>query len=263
MSSASNNPSPQAIILAAGKGTRMGADQPKVSFEAAGRPLVWWVVRACRAAGVSRCIIVVGYKGEVVRRILADEPDCVFVEQSEQLGTGHATKMAAPLFDPQNPVDVFVLAGDAPLLRSQTLQALLRTHRKNNAAATLAAAEVDDPTGYGRVIRDADGCFQAIVEEKDATPEQKRIRQINPSYYCFRSDALFSALEQVKNANKQAEYYLTDVPVLHRRAALTVAVVDAVPPEDVLGVNTPQQLAVVDAILRQRHAARRQQEESV
>ncbi len=243
---------PQAIILAAGKGTRMGGDLPKVVYEVAGEPMVRHVVRACREAGVSRSIIVVGYKADLVRSVLADEPDVVFVEQTEQLGTGHATQMAAPLFENQPATDVFVLAGDGPLIQGRTLARVLEMHRRSRAAATLATAVLDDPTGYGRIIRNADGSFAGIVEQKDATPEQLAIREVNPSYYCFRSDALFASLAHVRNDNAQGEYYLTDVPGLLKRQGHVVTVVEAVPPQDVLSINTPQQLAEVDAILRTR-----------
>ena len=150
----------------------MGGDRPKVLYEVADLPMVTWVVRACRAAGVSRCIVVVGYKGDDVRAALASEPGCEFVEQTEQLGTGHAAQMAAPFFEGQPDGDVFVLAGDGPLIRAATLETLLDTHRQRNADATLATAVIDDPSGYGRVVRDPhDGDFMAIVEQKDATPK--------------------------------------------------------------------------------------------
>ncbi|MEX0774966.1 MAG: NTP transferase domain-containing protein [Phycisphaeraceae bacterium] len=246
---------PQAIILAAGKGTRMGGDAgntlPKVVYPVADRPMVWWVVKACRDAGVSRCIVVIGYKGELVQEALADVPGVEYVEQREQLGTGHATRMAEPLLRGQS-LDVFVLAGDGPLIRQATLEQLLDTHRRTGAAATLATSVIADPTGYGRVVRDADGGFGQIVEQKDATPEQRRITEVNPSYYCFASDGLFRTLRQLRNDNKQGEYYLTDVPALLKAQGKTVTVEDAVPPEDVLSINTPQQLAEVDGILRKR-----------
>lgn len=233
----------------------MGGDKPKVLYEVAGLPMVTWVVRACRMAGVSRCVIVVGYKGDDVRAALVDEPGCEFVEQTEQLGTGHAARMAAPLFEADEIGDTFVLAGDGPLIRAATLEKLLHAHREREADATLATAVIDDPMGYGRVIRDPhDGDFMAIVEQKDATPEQLAINEVNPSYYCFRSQALFAALARVSNDNQQGEYYLTDVPGLLRSEGRSVAVVDAVPAEDVLSINTPQQLEEVDRILREREA---------
>ncbi|MFA9479054.1 NTP transferase domain-containing protein [Phycisphaerales bacterium AB-hyl4] len=248
---------PTAILLAAGKGTRMGGDRAKVLYEAAGQSMIRWVVQACKAAGCERVIVVVGYQADAVRESLADEPGVAFVEQTEQLGTGHAAMMAAPCFEGRPATDVFVLAGDAPLIREQTLAKLLAVHRETQAVATLATAELDDPTGYGRVLRDASGNFDAIVEQKDATDEQRAIREVNPSYYCFRSDRLFDSLAKVSNDNKQGEYYLTDVPGMLKQAGERVSVVDAVPAEDVIGVNTPEQLAVVDEILKNRASGMR------
>jgi bifunctional UDP-N-acetylglucosamine pyrophosphorylase/glucosamine-1-phosphate N-acetyltransferase len=255
-SSTRSNP-PAAIILAAGKGTRMaghaaGEDLPKVVYEVAGEPMIRWVVRACRDAGVGRCVVVIGFKGDLIREALADEAGCEFVVQSEQLGTGHATRMAEPQFKGTPATDVFVLAGDGPLIRATTLLQLLEAHRSSAAAATLATSQIEEPAGYGRVIRDEDGGFGRIVEQKDATPEQLRVREINPSYYCFRSDLLFSALADVENRNAAGEYYLTDVPALLKKRGETVTVVEAVPPSDVLGINTPEDLAKVDRLMRDR-----------
>ena len=160
--------------------------------------------------------------------------------------------MAEPLFAGQLPGDVFVLAGDGPLIRAQTLTVLLHKHRSSGAAATLATAVIDDPTGYGRVLRTSDGGFDRIVEHKDATVQQRMIREINPSYYCFRSDALFGALKQLQPNNRQGEYYLTDAPAILKSQGLKVMVADSVPSEDVLSINTPVELAQVDGILRRR-----------
>ncbi len=246
---------PQAIILAAGKGTRMGGDLPKVAYEVAGRPMVWWVVRACLEAGVSRCLIVVGYHAQQVKDALTDYHDsCAFVRQDEQLGTGHATQMAGPLFDGQPPADVFVLPGDGPLIKPQTLSKLLDTHRSAAAAATLVTSVLDDPTGYGRVIRDNTNAFQAIIEQKDATPQQKQVREINTGYYCFQSNHLFESLANITNTNNQGEFYLTDVPGILKQAGRTVAIVGNAPPQEVMGVNTPQQLDEVDRIMRASQA---------
>ena len=258
-----------AIILAAGKGKRMtgaggvplagpdGQPLPKVLYPVADKPMVWWVVKACLEAGVQRCIVVIGYGGEQVRSALAGEPNCHFVEQTEQLGTGHAARMAEPLFNPGQQRDVFVLAGDGPLIRAETLTQLLTAHRQASAGATLATAVLDDPTGYGRVLRDAAGGLIAIVEQKDATPDQLRCREVNPSYYCFRSDLLFSALALVKRNNAQGEYYLTDVPSMLKVQGYAVKVVDAVPPQDVHSVNNPEQLALVDGLMRKRNRVSR------
>ncbi|MAG16813.1 MAG: glycosyl transferase family 2 [Phycisphaerae bacterium] len=241
-----------AIVLAAGQGTRMGGGKAKVLYEAAGRPLVCWVVDACFEAGVNRCVVVVGYQADAVRAAMAGLPRCTFVEQHERLGTGHAVMMARPSFDDAPTNDVLVLAGDAPLVQARTLTSLIEEHHATGAAATVATAVLDDPTGYGRVLRDSDGSFVRIVEHKDATPEQLAVREINPSYYCFQSDKLFTALTRIRNDNAQNEYYLTDVPEVLKASGDRVSVVGAVPAEQVMGVNTTEQLKQVEHVLRTR-----------
>jgi len=214
--------------------------------------MVCWVVEACQQAGVSLSVVVVGYKREVVEGTLADYANVTFVEQAEQLGTGHAAMMAEPALQDETVKDVFVLAGDGPLIRPETLTHVIEHHRSTGASATLAI--LDDPTGYGRVIRDASGGggFDRIVEQKDATPEQLSIQEVNPSYYCFDRALLFEYLKKVDANNKQNEYYLTDVPGLLKADGHTISVVDAVPAEDVLGINTTEHLAFVDGIMRKR-----------
>ena len=245
------------MILAAGKGTRMQSDLPKVMHEAMGRPMVAWVVDAARAAGATRIVLVIGHGADLVRQAFAEARDVEFALQSEQLGTGHAVRMAEPnLAAAAAQTDAFVLCGDGPLIRPETLRKLLEVHRTQHASATLATSVIDRPSGYGRIVRDAQGRMSRIVEQKDASESEKAIREINPSYYCFRTDELLAALARVGNTNASREYYLTDVFGLLREAGRTVAAVDAVPPEDVLSVNDPAQLAEVDAILRRRHAGR-------
>ncbi|MEM9252361.1 MAG: NTP transferase domain-containing protein [Planctomycetota bacterium] len=244
-------PAPAAVILAAGKGTRMGSDLAKVLHEVAGKPMLHWVIGACRAAGASPIVVVVGYQADRVIELFDGQPDLRFVHQREQLGTGHAAMMAEPVLAGHRG-DVFVLNGDGPLIRESTLAALLETHRAEQADGTLATSRLDDPTGYGRIIRDADGQLVAIVEQKDATPEQLAVNEVNPNYLCYRTPALLDALGKLSSDNAQGEYYLTDVPRLIRARGGSIAVVDAVPPQDVLGINTPDQLAEVDAILRDR-----------
>ena len=244
---------PHAILLAAGKGTRMNSDLPKVMLEVAGRPMLRWVLDACFAAGVQRCFVVVGYGGDRVREAFADESRCTFVEQTQQLGTAHAVDVTRPHLEGLPAGDVFVLAGDGPLIRADTLRRLLETHREADAAATLATAVLDDPTGYGRIVRHApQNTFARIVEQKDADPDELLIREVNPSYYCFRRGDLFQAISQISNDNKQGEYYLTDAPGILRQQGQTVALVDAVPADDVLSINTPHQLAAVDRLMRER-----------
>ncbi len=252
----SGRPAPQAVILAAGKGTRMNQDdRPKVLYPVADKPMLWWVVKTCRDAGVSRCVIVVGYKADDVRRALAGFEGIEFVEQTDPKGTAHAAQVTRPLFEDQPATDLFVLAGDGPLIRTKTLARLLEVHRRRGASATLATSVIDDPTGYGRIIRGADGGLERIVEQKDATPEQLQIKEVNPSYYCFDSEALFAALDEVQTQNSLGEYYITDVPAILKGHGKKVEVVEAVPPQDVLSINTPAQLQEVDAILRRRLAS--------
>ena len=242
-----------AIVLAAGKGTRMKSDLPKVMHPAHGRPMVEWVVDAARGAGCAPVVLVVGHGAPLVRGHFAGRPGTEFVVQDPQLGTGHAVDMARPLFERgMLGEETLVLCGDGPLVRPHTLDVLLATHRRTGAAATLATAVVQDPAGYGRIERDAAGGFARIVEHKDASPAQRAIHEVNPSYYCFRTADLFDALRRVTNQNASGEYYLTDVFELLLRDGRRVSVVDAVPPEDVLSVNTPEQLAEVSAILAGR-----------
>ncbi|MDX2017343.1 MAG: NTP transferase domain-containing protein [Planctomycetota bacterium] len=252
----SNSPgdSLSAIIMAAGKGTRMASDLPKVVHPVGGRPMVCAVVDACLEAGCQRIVAVVGYKQELVREALAGYGDKVrFAVQSEQLGTGHAVACAkAEAMGSPVPAHTFVLAGDGPLIRASTLRTLAQTHARANASATIATAILEDATGYGRIVRDAQGQFSAIVEQKNATPEQLKVREVNPSYYLFRTPALFEALERVGRNELTGEYYLTDTLAILKGRGDRVEVVPGVPPEDVLSINTLAELAKVDAIFRAR-----------
>jgi bifunctional UDP-N-acetylglucosamine pyrophosphorylase / glucosamine-1-phosphate N-acetyltransferase len=253
-----------AIILAAGRGTRMRSDLPKVVFPVGGRAMVCAVVDACLAAGCSRIVVVVGHKQELVREALAGYTSprgplgsIEFAVQDQQRGTGHAVQCAAPLFakEASSPGHrVFVLCGDGPLIRAATLHAVLERHGSAQAAATLATAVIDDPSGYGRIVRDASGRFSAIVEQKNCTPEQLKVREVNPSYYCFDAQALFGAMPRVARNPLTQEYYLTDVPAILMQQGQRVEVLEAVPPEDVLSINTPEDLAKVDEIYRSRHS---------
>ncbi len=248
---------PVAIILAAGKGTRMNSDLPKVVHPVGGAPMVHAVVNACREAGCTRIVLVVGYKQELVRSTFSGENarGIEFAEQTEQLGTGHAVQCCREVLSKEARSEhqpVFVLAGDGPLIRAKTLRTLLDRHRASHAAASLATSVIDDPTGYGRIARDASGKLVGIVEHKDCTPEQLKIREVNPSYYCFDARHLFETLATLKRNEKSGEYYITDVPTMLLSKGQRVEVIDAVPPEDVLSINNPTQLAEVDAIYRKR-----------
>lgn len=241
--------------MAAGKGTRMQSDLAKVMHPVAGRPMVRWVVDAARAAGATKTVLIVGHGADIVRAEFAGDRDIEFAMQMPQLGTGHAVMMAKPNLERDAAAtDAFVLCGDGPLIRHETLRQLLGVHREQRASATLATSVIAEPKGYGRIVRDGQGRMERIVEHKDASEAERAIREINPSYYCFRVDDLLAALAEVGNSNAGGEYYLTDVFGILRGKGRTVAAVDAVPPEDVLSINDPQQLAEVDAILRARIA---------
>ncbi len=245
----------EAMLLAAGKGTRMGSDLPKVCHLVGGRPMVCAVVDACLDAGCSRIVVVVGYKQELVRAALAEYGSIVrFAVQDEQLGTGHAVMCAEAAYPAQtrDGLDLFVLCGDGPLIRSETLRTVLARHRQTVASATLATSVIDDPSGYGRIVRDAQGRFLRIVEQKNASADELKIREINPSYYCFDTGAMFDALGRVRRNELSGEYYITDVFEGMLNTGRRVEVIDAVPPEDVLSINTPEHLAEVDRIFRGR-----------
>ncbi|MGP1272322.1 MAG: NTP transferase domain-containing protein [Phycisphaerales bacterium] len=247
---------PSAIILAAGKGTRMASDLPKVCHPVAGRPMVSWVVDACLSVGCDRVVAVVGYKQDLVREALAEFGTRVaFAVQDEQRGTGHAVRCALPALDDEpEATPVFVLCGDGPLIRTETLEAILRRHGASDAAATLATALLEDPSGYGRIVRDDAGGFLRIVEQKNASPAELAVREVNPSYYCFRLDAMRWGLGRIAANELTGEEYITDLPELLRLAGRSVSVIEAVPAEDVLSINTPEHLAEVDRVLRARLA---------
>jgi len=240
-----------AIILAAGKSTRMKSNRPKVLHEVCGKPMLHYILHACYQAGVQRSIVIVGHGKEQVVDAFSSDPRITWVEQTEQLGTGHAARMAEPELR-KHGGDVFILAGDGPLIRGDVLKTLLRAHHEEHAAASMATAVLDDPTGYGRVIRDKDGNFVEIIEQLDATAEQRDIKEVFPSYYCLRSEDLLLALSKLKNENKKREYYLTDIYGILAKASRKVVAVQAVGQDDVLGVNNRQQLAEVDNIMQDR-----------
>ena len=240
-----------AIILAAGKSTRMKSRRAKPLHEICGRPMLHYIAQACFAAGCDRLLVVVGYgKDEIVSQFGGHER-ISFVEQTEQLGTGHAARVCEPQLRGTHG-DVFILAGDVPLTRAEALRTLLRAHREEHAAASMATAILDDPTGYGRVVRDGKGEFVKIVEQLDGTPEQREIREVFPSYYCCRAEDLLFALARLKNENKKSEYYLTDIFEILKVAGKKVVAVQAVTAEDVIAPNTREQLAQADCLMQER-----------
>lgn len=239
-----------AVILAAGKGTRLKTQWPKVLHEVLGRPMLAHVFDACRAADVRELIAVIGYEKEKVKQAFSADRDVCWVEQNEQKGTGHAVMMCREALSGFE--HALVLCGDGPLIRAQTVRELLARHREEANACTLATAEIDDPSGYGRILRNAAGGLTGIVEHGDCNPEQRRIREVNPSYYCFRVADLLEALTQITPNNAKSEYYLTDCVSVLLTAGRRVGAVTAVPPEDIFSINSRQDLALVNRVMRQR-----------
>ncbi len=237
-----------ALILAAGKGTRMKSTIPKVLHRAAGRFLLEHVVRAAREAGAGRIIAVVGHGAEQVREAIGE--DIEYILQPEQLGTGHAVMQAESRLTAITGT-VLVVCGDTPLLTGATLKKLLEHHHQKNAAATMLTAFLPDSTGYGRVVRGPGGELLQVVEQKDANPEQLAIREINTGTYCFNIQALFSALQQVRPQNSQGEYYLTDCIELIKRSGQVVEGIPAADWRETLGINSREQLAEAETLLRQ------------
>ena len=240
-----------AIILAAGKSTRMKSQRVKVLHEICGRPMLAYVLDAARQAGAERIIVVVGHDRESVMREFSDQSDIVWVHQQEQKGTGHAVQVCRDALKDFT-CDVFILAGDGPLIRAETLSRIVEEHRCKQAAMTLATSVIDNPAGYGRIVRDAAGEILAIVEEKDASSDQRAIHEVNPSYYLFDAKALFGALEKIKPNNQKGEYYLTDTLAILRSDGQKVRAVAAVPAEDILSINSRRELAVVNRVMQRR-----------
>jgi bifunctional UDP-N-acetylglucosamine pyrophosphorylase/glucosamine-1-phosphate N-acetyltransferase len=240
-----------AIILAAGKSTRMKSDQPKVLHNLCGRPMLAYVLDACRDAGITEFHVVVGFGKDDVIGAFSSYPGTTFVEQRQQNGTGHAVSMCADAFKGFSG-NVIVIAGDMPLIRAQTLRELIDNHRAAGAKASIATTVLDDPTSYGRIIRTPDGEFERIVEHRDCTPEQLRVCEVNPSYYCFDAQALFEALPKVKADNAKGEYYITDVLSLIQQAGHAVSARTSVPPEDAIGINSRCDLADVSKLMQRR-----------
>jgi bifunctional UDP-N-acetylglucosamine pyrophosphorylase / glucosamine-1-phosphate N-acetyltransferase len=247
--------SPLAIVLAAGKGTRMKSDLPKVLCQANGRALVEYVLDALRAGGVENFVVVVGYRAELVEEALADDDRIQFALQSEQLGTGHAVMMCRNMIQDHHGA-VVVVAGDSPMLQAESIQRLLDEFRSTRPACVLGSLIHPDPTGLGRIVRDEEGKFTAIVEHKDATPEQLAIQEANMSTYVFDCQKMLGALDQLTDDNQQREYYITDVPAILLRAGEDVRALPVLKPIEALSVNTVEQLAEVEAAIRGGLAAK-------
>ncbi|WP_460801792.1 bifunctional UDP-N-acetylglucosamine diphosphorylase/glucosamine-1-phosphate N-acetyltransferase GlmU [Microbacterium sp. GXF6406] len=249
------------IVLAAGQGTRMKSRLPKVLHPIAGRPLVGHVLTTATVLEADHIEVVVRHeRDQVVSAISAQYPNAVIVDQDEIPGTGRAVQVAVDALPADFEGDVLVLSGDVPLLEADTLQALLAGHRRAEAAATILSALLDDPTGYGRIIRDEAGTVSRIVEQKDATAEEAAVSEINAGVYVFRASALRSFLSQLDQNNAQGELYLTDVIGLLRQARHTVAAEIAADTAATFGVNDRAQLAEAGRVLNARIVRRWQRD---
>ncbi len=239
----------RAVILAAGKGTRMKSDLPKVVHSIEGKCLVDYVIEAARGAGVTDICLVVGYKQDVVKAMI-ESRDVTFVYQEKQLGTGHAVKCADSFLEGEG--STMILCGDTPLITAQSLRRLCEFHEEHGNAVTVLSARVEDPSGYGRIIRDEAGHFVKSVEHKDASEAELASHEINAGMYIFDTKELKEALEKITPNNAQGEYYLPDTLTVIREKGLKVDAYVLEDATDITGVNDKQQLEAAAEIIKSR-----------
>jgi bifunctional UDP-N-acetylglucosamine pyrophosphorylase/glucosamine-1-phosphate N-acetyltransferase/UDP-N-acetylglucosamine pyrophosphorylase len=234
-----------AVVLAAGRGTRMKSELPKVLFPVLGRPMIHWVLDALAEAGINRSVVVVGYRAELVQETLANRTGVEFAIQAEQKGTGHAVQMCQPQLE-KHSGPVLVVAGDSPLIQSDSILSILKAYHDGDWACLLGTLIKEDPAGLGRIVRDSEGRFEKIVEHKDASDEQRSIREVNMSTYLFSSPALGWSLGQLSNENAQGEFYLTDCPEILRRDGRNVDALPILKACESLSINTIEELELVE-----------------
>ncbi len=237
-----------AVVMAGGKGTRMKSDLPKVLIPVLGRPMIEYVLDALEEAGVDRMFVVVGHRAELVQETLSHRRGLTYCLQAEQLGTGHAVMMCRErLADHDGPV--LVVAGDSPMMQSSSIRGLFEAFHRDRPACILGTANKEDPQGLGRVVRDEQGRFIGIVEEKDATAEQRAITEVNLSCYLFDCSHLLRSLDQLNADNAQAEYYITDCPGILLREGHDVRALNILQACESLSINTPVELSIVEEAL--------------
>lgn len=241
---------PIAIVMAAGKGTRMKSDLPKVLCQANGRTLVSYVLDALKEAGVASMVVVVGYKSELVESELKGDSRVQFAYQTEQLGTGHAVMMCREQLSGHDG-PVVVVAGDSPMMQVSSIKALLDEFQQSRPACILGTLIHEDPTGLGRIVRDQDGKFTGIVEHKDATEEQLEIAEVNMSTYVFDCRKMLGALDSLTDDNKQKEYYITDLPGILLANDEDIRALPVLEPIEALSVNTVEHLAEVERAINE------------
>ncbi|MEA2104341.1 MAG: NTP transferase domain-containing protein [Candidatus Cloacimonadota bacterium] len=235
------------IILAAGKGVRMKSNLPKVLHEFNGKPMISRIVETAQNIKPKKIAVVVGYKKDVVIEALKNFDSIIFVEQKKQNGTGHAVLMTAKYFSGFDG-NVVITPGDVPLLKAKTIDNLIRIHNEKNAAATVLTAILNDPTGYGRIIRDKNGYVLKIVEHKDASEQKRKVNEINSGIFCFDAKKLFEILPLIKTNNAQNELYLTDTLEILQNEGAKIAAVIAKDPLEISGINSPEQLKELESL---------------
>ncbi len=241
-----------AVILAAGKGTRMNSDLPKVLHKICQKPLLFYVLSSVQELGIGTPYVIIGYQAQKVIDSFKNE-NIEFVLQKEQLGTGHAVMQAEPHFFNKEET-VLVLNGDMPLITSSILQDLIDAHVKSKASATVLSAKLADPTGYGRIIKSKNGDLEKIVEQKDASLGELAVNEINTGTYCFESKDLFGSLKEICPENSQHEYYLTDVMQILRKNNKKVSAYCMEDSACALGINTTDQLKTAEKVLEKRRS---------
>jgi bifunctional UDP-N-acetylglucosamine pyrophosphorylase/glucosamine-1-phosphate N-acetyltransferase len=257
MNHSTDNKPLNVLVMAAGLGTRMKSKRAKVLHELGGRPLIAHVVRTAQTLTPEKIIVVVGHQAEEVEKAALAEVGelAAFALQAQQRGTGDAVESARSLLENSDSL-LLLLSGDVPLIRAETLRKLIERHRETGAACTILGVRLENPTGYGRIIRDHQGQFQRIVEQKDANEEERQVKEINSGIYCFETKDLFEALKRVEPKNQQGEYYLTDVAEILLNAGRKVEVVIHNDARELSGINTRAELAEFENLLR-RNAIRR------
>jgi len=239
-----------AIVMAAGKGTRMKSELPKVLVPALGRPIVDYVLDALEASGIDHTVVIVGYRAEDVKNALAGRKNLSFALQEEQRGTGHAVMCAREALE-RHHGPVLVVTGDSPMLQPSSVRALFEEFERRPTACLMGTAHKEHPYGLGRVVRDAAGEFLKIVEEKDASDAERALTEVNMSTYLFDAQELLTALGKLRPNNKQGEYYITDAPGILKGEGKRVAALAVLKPVEALSINTVDDLAAVEAALRE------------